>query len=309
MPATPIHRFQNPQPNPFGPTPSSVDQPHLHRPKSSSSLPYARPPNPTSVAGGSIPPPPLHQQHQQPIMVALSGWPEPVYVAESKEVARRRSRAGTPVLQPLTTGMGDGVDLSMLPSLGNGSRPPASREYENRYREERSPYPVSSTRSTRTSPVRSIPSSPTLHAHGHSSHRQSSPHHDSYPHPPLPKGYHDPRYGPTAALHDRALRVVPAWSSSSAPYRENVGVGMRVPAGQRGEGLLVMRAVPDVYPPPGRVLASAGGVAKEVYPRDPNNAFLWGGGAGGGAATPSSSGMMSPTRHSDVKDEDMNPER
>ena len=88
---------------------------------------------------------------------------------------------------------------------------------------------------------------------------------------------------------------------------------MRVPAGQRGEGLLVMRAVPDVYPPPGRVLASAGGVAKEVYPRDPNNAFLWGGGGGGGGvggtATPSSAGMMSPTRHSEIKDEDMGSER
>lgn len=305
MPATPIHRFQNPQTNPFGPTPSSIE-PHLYRPKSSSSLPYARPPNPTGVAGGSIPPG-LQQQPQHPIMVALSGWPEPVYVAESKEVARRRSRAGTPVLQPLTTGMGDGVDLSMLPPLSNGSKPPVSREYENRYREERSPYPTSSTRSTRTSPVRSVPSSPTLHGR---SHGQSSPHHDAYPHPPLPKGYHDPRYGPTAALHDRALRVVPAWSSSSAPHRDNVGVGMRVPAGQRGEGLLVMRAVPDVYPPPGRVLASAGGVAKEVYPRDPNNAFLWGGGGhAGGTTTPTGSAVMSPTRSSEVKDEEMESER
>ena len=307
MPATPIHRFQNPQPNPFGTAPSSIE-PHLHRPKSSSSLPYARPPNPSGLPGGSIP----SQQQQHPIMVALSGWPEPVYVAESKEVARRRSRAGTPVLQPLTTGMGDGVDLSMLPPLSNGSKPPASREYESRYREERSPYPVSSTRSTRTSPVRSIPSSPIPHHH---SHRSSSPHHDSYPHPPLPKGYHDPRYGPNATLHDRALRVVPAWSSSSASSHETVGVGMRVPAGQRGEGLMVMRAVQDVYPPPGRVLASAGGVAKEVYPRDPNNAFLWGvGGVGntagvGGSVTPSGTGMMSPSHHSDDNDEEMNSER
>lgn len=72
----------------------------------------------------------------------------------------------------------------------------------------------------------------------------------------------------------------------------------------------MMRAVPDVYPPPGRMLSSAGGVAKEVYPRDPNNAFLWGGGGGaGGAATPTSSGMMSPTRRSEIKDEEVESDR
>lgn len=247
-------------------------------------------------------------------MVALSGWPEPVYVAESKEVARRRSRAGTPVLQPLTTGMSDGVDLSMLPPLNGASKPPVpTQSYEsssNRYREEHSPYPVSSTRSTRTSPVNSGPSSPTV------------PHH-SYPHPPLPRGYHDPRYAPNATLHDRALKVVPAWSSAASGRTAedaggSVGVGMRVPAGQRGEAVLVMRAVPDVYPPPtpGRVMAGAGGVAKEVYPRDPNNAFLWNGagpgtgpgaaaGAGGGTggATPTGASVMSPTRLVEAKEE------
>jgi hypothetical protein len=38
-----------------------------------------------------------------------------------------------------------------------------------------------------------------------------------------------------------------------------------------------MRAVPDVYPPPGMVMTTGGGLAKEVYPRDPNNVLLWGG--------------------------------
>jgi hypothetical protein len=187
----------------------------------------------------------------------LSGWPEPVYVAESKEVARRRSRAGTPVLAPLTTGTGDGIDLSTLPRV---------LKQEDR-REEGSPYRLSSTRSTRTSPVPSGPNSPT-------------PQHHSYPNPPLSKGYHDPRYGPGAALNNRALRVVPAWSSSSSPssrQHENLGVGIRIPAGNRGEGCMVMRAVPDVYPPPGMVRAGGGGLAKEVYPRDPNNVLLWGG--------------------------------
>lgn len=40
---------------------------------------------------------------------------------------------------------------------------------------------------------------------------------------------------------------------------------------------MVMRAVPDVYPPPGMIRAGGGGLAKEVYPRDPNNVLLWGG--------------------------------
>lgn len=71
-------------------------------------------------------------------------------------------------------------------------------------------------------------------------------------------------------------------------------------AGQRGEGVLVMRAVPDVYPPPGRVMAGAGGVAKEVYPRDPNNAFLW---SGAGAPAANGAGIMSPTHPGNIKDE------
>lgn len=278
MPATPINRFHGTPSNPFGAAPSSTDH-HIPRPKSSSSLPYARPSIPSP--GGPVAGP------QHPIMVALSGWPEPVFIAESKEVARRRSRAGTPVLAPLTTGMGDGVDLNSLPPLNGFGRAP---NRDGRNSREASPYPVSSARSTRTSPVSSRPNSPTPASH-------------SYPHPPLPKGYHDPRYGPGAALHNRALRVVPAWSSSSSPKRPNdpnTGVGVRVPAGQRGEGVLVMRAVPDVYPPPGMVLAGAGGVAREVYPRDPNNVLLW-----GSAAAGSANGMTSPPLQHEPKDEPM----
>lgn len=278
MPATPINRFHNPPSNPFGPAPSSSDH-SMPRPKSSSSLPYARP----SIPAGTCPIP----SPQHPIMVALSGWPEPVFIAESKEVMRRRSRAGTPVLAPLTSGTGDGVDLSSLPPSYGGGRAPIRDGMRSR---ESSPYPISSTRSTRTSPATSRPSSPT-------------PSHHPYPGPPLPKGYHDPRYGPGAALHNRALRVVPAWSSSSGSksYEQNVNVGMRIPAGQRGEGVLVMRAVPDVYPPPGMVLAG-GGVAKEVYPRDPNNAMLWGSNA---TVHSNGNGKTSPPLQQDPKDEPM----
>lgn len=288
MPAAPINRFHNTPSNPFGPAPTP-NETMIPRPKSSSSLPYARPSNPIQNNGSAS------QQH--PIMVALSGWPEPVYVAESKEVARRRSRAGTPVLAPLTTGMGDGVDLNMLSPLNGGGRAPNK---EDRHREEGSPYPLSSARSTRTSPVPSGPNSPV-----------SSHNHHSYPNPPLPKGYHDPRYGPGAALHNRALKVVPAWSSSSSAssrQHENLGVGIRVPAGKRGEGNIIMRAVPDVYPPPGMVMAG-GGLAKEVYPRDPNNVLLWGGAVPVQAiATGTSHSIDADHQHqsaADVKEESM----
>jgi len=258
-------------------------------------------------------------------MVALSGWPEPVYVAESRDWEKRRSRAGTPVqsLPPLSGEVREGVSFGsprLNPSGGGGT--------------------------------------------GSGSRRSS-----------VARGYPDPRYGPTAALHSRALKVVPAWSSSSSsssstsfaapikgltpisqvsvsvPLSGVGGVGVRVTAGQRGEGLLVMRAVPDVYPPPssgsgagtsyttslggvggvgeGRAMTRTGsmgvgvgvggnvgvgvGVAKEVYPRDPNNAFLWGGVGTGpgpgtgtgtsGAATPTPTPMSPGLRGSQAGDE------
>lgn len=60
------------------------------------------------------------------------------------------------------------------------------------------------------------------------------------------------------------------------------GRGVKVMAGGRGPELLVMRAVPDVYPPPGLVGAMGVGVATEVYPRDPDAAVLWRGVTNGG---------------------------
>jgi len=72
------------------------------------------------------------------------------------------------------------------------------------------------------------------------------------------------------------------------------GIGVKVQAGPRGPGLLVMRATPDVYPPPLSTPAGLTGMAQEmshltsssssefgvgmateVYPRDPDRRFLW----------------------------------
>ncbi|GFZ48936.1 hypothetical protein JCM24511_06685 [Saitozyma sp. JCM 24511] len=145
--------------------------------------------------------------------------------------------------------------------------------------------------------------------------------------------FFDPRLAPhVAVMHNRgALRVAPAWSSpptnqtsplpTSPPTSSNSmmppaspapaqsGQGIRVPAGSRGTGILVMRAVPDVYPPPSAAhsngspdptqgmgmgmgmgrpeglggfagqmarLGNGMGMATEVYPRDPELGFLWG---------------------------------
>ena len=139
---------------------------------------------------------------------------------------------------------------------------------------------------------------------------------------PTARTFRDPRLAPHVAVMSNrpALPLAPTWSSSSVsnssgtgentpsklPYHlQSTGVGVRIPAGQRGTGILVMRAVPDVYPPPAsvpgiagmatemtrsasasqngrrksRALGSSGGaleVATEVYPRDPDSAILWG---------------------------------
>jgi len=47
-----------------------------------------------------------------------------------------------------------------------------------------------------------------------------------------------------------------------------IGGGVKS-GGGGGRGMMVMRAVSDVYPPPGT------GMATEVYPRDPDAAVLW----------------------------------
>jgi hypothetical protein len=66
---------------------------------------------------------------------------------------------------------------------------------------------------------------------------------------------------------------------------------------------MVMRAVPDVYPLPGMVM-TGGGLAKEVYPRDPNNVLLWGG-AALAAGTPQSIDTSNHGQSEMVKEESM----
>ena len=137
------------------------------------------------------------------------------------------------------------------------------------------------------------------------------------------RSFKDPRFAPNVAVlaNRPALPLAPNWTSSanttgstgqtgastpsSRTNTQHTGYGVAVSAGQRGTGILVMRAVPDVYPPPvpapgmagmvtgmtrsgshgkakrGKGAGAGGGfeMATEVYPRDPDSAFLWGSGA------------------------------
>lgn len=151
--------------------------------------------------------------------------------------------------------------------------------------------------------------------------------------------FRDPRFAAHAAVSpSNVLRVAPSWSSSSTtattsgpsthqhqlqhqhqfqhstmPDAQPTALGVRVPAGQRGTGLLITRAVPDVYPPPSSAPGIAGmvsnmtrdvttgasnhgtgalGVATEVYPRDPNTSFLWGSGTVPSSARASRAGSV-----------------
>jgi hypothetical protein len=155
---------------------------------------------------------------------------------------------------------------------------------------DQSTFPTSSTRTPTHSPPRS-PSPPSVKApkkHPYYTSRHAT--------------FNDPRMAPNVAvLSNRpALPLAPSWTASSppsasAPLPSMPNVGVKVPAGERGTGILVLRATPDVYPPPSAPSGMAGmmsgmtrhngvpgghiGVATEVYPRDPDLAFLWGSGA------------------------------
>lgn len=258
-----------------------------------------------------------------PYMVALSGWPEPVYIAN-------RSKTGG---QSFFNDNGDGVDLSSVnlirpqppqpqgaapaaastgnlekegsvapkngffrnESLMSGSNPNGHSTLNTRKSGKESPnlnFPTSSTRtpthspppqsSQTLAPPPSLPPPPpptnTSYA-GKQTHRHTS--------------FKDPRFAPGVAItQHKPLTVAPNWTSSSNhhPSPQSPNLGVKVTAGQRGTGILVMRSVPDVYPPPAppgiagmaatmaRQSTSNGGhigLATEVYPRDPDSAFLW----------------------------------
>lgn len=179
--------------------------------------------------------------------------------------------------------------MSRFPPTGYGGS--SSGINNNRANDKSSSFPTSSTRTPTHSPP--PPSSsgafPSLQQYSSNTSRHAT--------------FHDPRFAPhVAVLSNRpALPVAPNWTTSHTsvtslpPIIPLPNVGVKVPAGERGTGILVLRAVPDVYPPPMAPSGMAGmasgmtrnkmstpavgghlGVATEVYPRDPDSAFLWG---------------------------------
>lgn len=343
-------------------------------------------PYPTASASASSSAPSPYVRPSAPYMVALSGWPEPVYISN-------RSRPSTP--RPSFPGeQGDGVVLPSPTSGPHGSRShksdrqgtePRSRSASttpgvpaesifsktcmyNPHQEDPCPIPDHPNHVEKYSAARNAALSDRKHKHERERERERD--HDrahaatsssatSFPtsstrtpthSPPLrpthimphynatPSSrygtFRDPRMAPNVGVlsNRAALPIAPGWTSSasastsaptSSPSPQHAvaqspgavalpNVGMKVPAGERGTGILVLRAVPDVYPPPmshamaglpgmagiaadmartgsrqqpghGHAQSPRGvGVATEVYPRDPDSAFLWGSAAGVG---------------------------
>ena len=310
-----------------------------------------------------------------PYMVALSGWPEPVYIAGPPLGS---SRDGTPGLSgeyregissfDIENHAKEGIQLDSsigtsypgkFHSSGPGvpSVPPESIfsrtcMYNNdpsrecqipdhpnhiaKYAQARplpgnltpsradSPsFPTSSTRGTpHPSPPVSRKASPKPSSYPRHSSPLTLPTMEESDRDPRARSFADPRYAPHVAVMSNrpALPLAPSWGSSSVNrpsealspgdstppvlmHPHSTGVGVRIAAGQRGTGILVMRAVPDVYPPPASMPGIAGmaaemtrtasqgsrrktragpasalEVATEVYPRDPDRAILWGSG-------------------------------
>lgn len=226
-----------------------------------------------------------------PYMVALSGWPEPVYIAN----VSRPSRPSSP-RQPQPQNFGgevsDGIGNSSSPASSpiqpqppkstvkqrheaakeHGGHDESSRNRTSHTASTSRHFPTSSTRTPTHSPPPMSPPAAVYNRHS---------------------TFKDPRL---AVKQYRPLTIAPNWTSSTSNSAQSPvpNVGVKVPAGERGTGILVMRSTPDVYPPPvppgiagmatsmarvqpvpnGRVGV---GLATEVYPRDPDSAFLWGG--------------------------------
>lgn len=182
-----------------------------------------------------------------PYMVALSGWPEPVYVDSALSNGWGR---GNGRLDSFDMGRGDGYVEQAVPGAGGSGQSQSQTQSQSRSQAQ---------------------SHGNAHAHGR------------FADPRFGAG--------AAVMHNRgALEVAPGWGSAisvpaaqanailgkeavGAPYSMGglpgmqglvdgeakrtdasagaVGTGVKVPLGKRGEGLLVMRAVPEVYPPPG----------------------------------------------------------
>ena len=303
-------------------SPSSAVKPKANvaaHASTSSSAPYARPP--------------------PPYMVALSGWPEPVYIShrsrpsspkpsfpgevsdgidagsEIKRISRRGSAAEVAEAKDgpkrKLSGSAEPVPAESIFSkqcmynnaYGAGCPIPdhpnhvaryAASSHKHRIKSEHggvSPFPTSSARTPTHSPP--PPSRPASSSNSNTPFNGTSSRYSTF---------RDPRFAPNAGvLNSRnPLRVAPSWSSSAPSSTPMPNVGVTVAAGERGMGIFVMRSTPDVYPPP-RMVGLPGmtgmadmlgstqkeggrgfGLATEVYPRDPDSAFLWGSTSGVG---------------------------
>jgi len=282
-----------------------------------------------SIAGSSGP----YTRPPAPYMVALSGWPEPVYISH-------RSRPSSP--KPFFSGENsDGIETPSHQHR-SGLNSPAEIQVKPEATRKRSPVPAESIFSKQCMynnaygagcPIPDHPNHVARYAASSHKHRMKSEHGGDSPfptssartptHSPPPPSrpasssnsntpfngtssrystFRDPRFAPNAGvLNSRnPLRVAPSWSSSAPSSTPMPNVGVTVAAGERGMGILVMRSTPDVYPPP-RMVGLPGmtgmtdmlgstqkeggrgfGLATEVYPRDPDSAFLWGSTSGVG---------------------------
>lgn len=208
-------------------------------------------------------PPPHQQSHQPrrghersassssattPYMVALAGWPEPVFIAEARETwEKKHSRPPSPVsglakLPPLSGEFREGVRLpDRLPPLsmemreGVSSSSAASRSRSRQSSPSPPSFPTSSARTTTgTNSPKSSGSSPRVNGRSISPPQSSSPSHAGHAasahaahqnaHARATaaarnRSFQDPRYNAGAAVVGVrggrvALRVAPSWASA-----------------------------------------------------------------------------------------------
>lgn len=251
--------------------------------------------------------------HTTPYMVALAGWPEPVFVAE------KRSRPTTPPdirdgigahLEPLSREVRDGAPMMPVTDKGIGmTRSPSGPLDPARSRSSSPAPPTFPTSSARDVPLEKSGTPPGPLSGPLA--RLALNHTPQSPNRPRPvsapaHGFQDPRFTLNAGARSRTLRVAPAWTSGSKqPYpadhvhppsqpRVVVGGGTkRPPSNPTPMGPppppppKSMRAVPEVVPPPKPpVTASAVPLATQVYPRDPDSPFAWVAGTKSAGASP-----------------------
>lgn len=231
-------------------------------------------PPPRNMTVTSPPPPQRpHHGHERsastssattPYMVALAGWPEPVFIAEARDTwEKKHSRPPSPVgahakLPPLSGEIREGVRLpDRLPPLSSEVRegvslPSTSRPSTSRQSSPSSnpSFPTSSARTTtgNNSP-KSNGSSPRISGRSISPPQHSSPSHAGYvasahaahqsAHARAAaaarnRAFQDPRYAAGAAVIGTrggrvALRVAPSWASAGGDATPASVLNKRLP--------------------------------------------------------------------------------